>query len=80
MNDKFDNKAQLQEKLNEKHLIEEICHLREENKTKSCVIQTPMENQNNLLKRVKSIDGNHLEMLSTQHAQNDNFIIPRHET
>ena len=39
-----------------------------------------MENQNNLLKRVKSIDGNHLEMLSTQHAQNDNFIIPRHET
>ena len=80
VNNKLGNNTQFQEKSNEKYLTEEICHLREENKTKSCVIQTPMENQNNLLKRVKSIDGNHLEMLSTQHAQNDNFIIPRHET
>ena len=37
-----------------------------------------MENQNNLLKRVKSIDGNHSEMFSTQYAQSDNFITTRH--
>ena len=37
-----------------------------------------MENQNNLLKRIKSIDGNHSKMFSTQHAQSDNFITPRH--
>ena len=37
-----------------------------------------MENQNNILKRVKSIDGNYLEMFPTQHAQSDNFINPRH--
>ena len=37
-----------------------------------------MENQNNLLKRIKSIDGNHSEMFSMQHAQSDNFITPRH--
>ena len=37
-----------------------------------------MENQNNLLKRIKSIDENHSEMCSTQHAQSDNFITPRH--
>ena len=37
-----------------------------------------MENQNDLLRRIKSIDGNHSEMFSTQHAQSDNFITPRH--
>ena len=37
-----------------------------------------MENQNNLLRRIKSIDENHSEMFSTQHAQSDNFITPRH--
>ena len=37
-----------------------------------------MENQNNLLKRIKSIDENQSEMFSTQHAQRDNFITPRH--
>ena len=37
-----------------------------------------MENQNNLLNRIKSIDGNHSEMFSTQHAQSNNFITPRH--
>ena len=37
VNYKFGNKKQLQEKSNEKYLTEEICHLREENKTKSCV-------------------------------------------
>ena len=78
MNDKFDNNTQLHEKLNEKYLTEKIRHLREENKTKNCVIQTLMENETNLLKHVKFIDGNHSEMLSAQHTQNDNFIIPRH--
>ena len=68
----------MQEKPNEKYLTEEIRHLREENKTKNCIIQTLMENQNNLLKRIKSIDENHSEMCSTQHAQSDNFITPRH--
>ena len=68
----------MQEKSNEKYLIEEIRHLREENKTKNCIIQTLMENQNNLLNRIKSIDGNHSEMFSTQHAQSNNFITPRH--
>ena len=72
------NNAQLQEKTNKKYLIEEIRNLREENKTKNCIIQTLMENQNYLLKRIKSIDGKHLEMFSTQHAQSDNFITPRH--
>ena len=47
VNDKLGNNAQLQEKSNEKYLIEEIRHLREENKTKNCIIQTLMENQNN---------------------------------
>ena len=37
-----------------------------------------MENQNNLLKRIKSIDENQSEMFSTQHTQSDNFITPRH--
>ena len=65
VNHKFGNNKQLQGKSNEKYLNKEIRHLREENKTK---IQTLMENQNNLLKRIKSIDGNHSEMFSTQHA------------
>ena len=65
VNHKFGNNTQLQGKSNEKYLNKEIRHLREENKTK---IQTLMENQNNLLKLIKSIDGNHSEMLSTQHA------------
>ena len=76
--DKLGNNAQLQEKSNEKHLTEEIRHSREDNKTKNCIIQTLTENQNNLLKRIKSIDGNHSEILSTQHAQSDNSITPRH--
>ena len=37
-----------------------------------------MENQNNLLKRIKSIDENQSEMFSTQHVQSGNFITPRH--
>ena len=37
-----------------------------------------MENQNNLLKRIKSLDGNQSEMFPTQHAQSDNFITHRH--
>ena len=37
-----------------------------------------MEFQNNLLKRVKFIDGNHSEMFSKQYAQSDNFITTRH--
>ena len=36
-----------------------------------------MENQSNLLKRIKSIEGNHSEMFSMQQAQSDNFITPR---
>ena len=78
MNDKLDNNAQLQEKSNEKYVTEEIHHLREEKKTKSCIIQTLMENQNNLLDRIKSIDGNHSKMFPTQHAQSNNFITPTH--
>ena len=78
VNDKFGNNAQLQEKSNEKYLIEEIRHLREENKKKNCIIQTLFEKKNNLLNRSKSIDGNHSEMFSTQHAQSSNFITPRH--
>ena len=78
VNDKFSNNTELQEKSNEKYLTEEIRHLRKENKTKNCIIQTLMENQNNLLKRIKSIDENQSEMFSTQHAQRDNFITPRH--
>ena len=42
VNDKFDNNTQLQEKSNEKYLTEEIRQLREENKTKNCIIQTLM--------------------------------------
>ena len=80
MNDKLDNNAQLQEKSNEKYVTEEIHHLREEKKTKSCIIQTLMENQNNLLDRIKSIDGNHSKMFPTQHAQSNNFITPRHHS
>ena len=38
-----------------------------------------MENQNNLLKRIKSIDGNHSEVFSTEHVQSDNLISPRHD-
>ena len=34
-----------------------------------------MENQNNLLKRIKSIYGNHSEMFSMQHAQS-NILSP----
>ena len=78
MNEKLGNNLQLQEMSNEKYLIEEIHHLSEENKTKNCIIQTLMENQNNLLNHIKSIDGNHLEMFSTQHAQSNNLINPRH--
>ena len=37
-----------------------------------------MENQSNLLKPIKSIDGNHSELFFTQHVQSDNFITPRH--
>ena len=77
MNNKLGNNTQFQEKSNEKYLTEEICLLREKNKTKSCIIQTLKENQINLLKRIKSIDGNHSEMFSTQHAESDNFIITR---
>ena len=77
MNDKFGNNTQLQEKSNEKYLTKKNLHLREENKTKNCITQTLMENQINLLKRIKSIDGNHIEMFSTQHAQSDNFITPK---
>ena len=42
VNDKFGNNTQLEEKSNEKYLTEEICQLREENKTKNCIIQTLM--------------------------------------
>ena len=77
VNEKLGNNAQLQEKSNEKYLIEEIRHLREENKTKNCIIQTLMENQNNLLNRIKSIYGNRSEMFSTQHAQSNNFTTSR---
>ena len=48
--------TQLQETSNEKYLTEENLHLREENKTKYCIIQSLMENQNNLLKRITSND------------------------
>ena len=44
VNNKLGNNTQLQEKSNEKYLSEEIRHLREESKTKSCVIETLMEN------------------------------------
>ena len=44
VNDKLGNNTKLQEKSNEKYLSEEIRHLREESKTKSCVIETLMEN------------------------------------
>ena len=70
MNDKLSNNAQLEEKSNEKYLIEEIRHLREENKAKNCIIQTLVENQNNLLNGIKSIDGNH-----SQHTQSNNFTL-----
>ena len=73
VNGKLDNKTQLQEKSNEKYLTQEIRHVREENITKKSIIQTLMENQNNLLKRIKSIHGNHSEKFSAQHAQSDNF-------
>ena len=66
----------MQEKSNEKDPTEEIRHLREE-KTKNCITGTLMENQSNLLKRIKSIEGNHSEMFSMQQAQSDNFITPR---
>ena len=42
VNDKFGNNTQLEEKSNEKYLTEEIRQLREENKTKNCIIQTLM--------------------------------------
>ena len=77
-NHKFGNNTQLQEKSNEKYIVKENHHLREENKAKYCIIQTLTENQTNLLKRIKSIDGNHSEMFSTQLAQSDNSITPRH--
>ena len=56
VNDKFNNNTQLQEKSNKKYLTEEIRHLTEENKTKNCIIQALIENQNNLLKRIKFTD------------------------
>ena len=37
-----------------------------------------MENQKNLMKPIQSIDGNHSEMFSTQLAQSDTIITPRH--
>ena len=77
VDDKYVNNTQLHEKPNEKCLTEEIYHLREENKTKNCIIQTLMENQNNLLKR-KFIDGNHSVMFSMLYVQSENFITPRH--
>ena len=77
-NDKIGNNTQLQEKSNEKYLTEEIRHIREEKKTKNCMIQRLMENENNLLKRIKSADGNNLSIFSTQSAQGNNFITPRH--
>ena len=77
VNDKLGNNAQLQEKPIEKYLTEEIRHSREENKTKNCIIQTLMKNQNNLLKHINSIDRSHSEMCSMQYAQSDNFITPR---
>ena len=42
VNDKFGNNTQLEEKSNEKYLTEDIRQLREENKTKNCIIQTLM--------------------------------------
>ena len=78
VNEKLGNNTQLQGKSNEKHLTDEICHLRKKSKTKNCIIQTLMKNQNNLLTRIKPIAENHAEMFSTQHAQSDNFITPRH--
>ena len=77
MNDKYGNNTKLQEKSNENYLTEKIPYLREENKTKNCAIQTLIENQNNLLKRIKSSDEKQLEIFSTQHTQSDNFITPR---
>ena len=74
----LNDNTQWKEKSNEKYLTEEIRHLRERTKQKNCIIQTLIENQNNLLKRIKSVDRNHSEMFSTQHAQSDNFITPRH--
>ena len=68
VNEKLNNNTQLQEKSNEKHLTEEIRHLREESKTKKYIILTLIENQYHLLKRIKSIDENQSEMFSTQHA------------
>ena len=65
VNEKLGNNTQLQEKLNGKHLTEEIRHLREESIKKVCILQTLMENQNNLLKRIKCIDENQSEMFST---------------
>ena len=59
VNDKLGNNTQLQEKSNEKCLTEEIRHLREKSKAKNCIIETLMENQNNLLKRIKFIDRDH---------------------
>ena len=64
MNYKFGNNKELQEKSNEKYLTEESHHLREENATKNCKIQTLMRNQNNLLKGIKYIDWNHSEIFS----------------
>ena len=77
VNDKLGNNAQLEEKSSEKYLTEDIHHLREEKKTKNCIIQMLMENQNNLLNRIKSTDGNHSKMFSMQHAQSNNFIASR---
>ena len=77
VDDKYVNNTQLHEKPNEKYLTKEIYHLREENKTKNCIIQTLMENQNNLLKR-KFIDGNHSVMFFMLYVQSENFITPRH--
>ena len=75
--DKLSNNAQLQEKSNEKYLTKEIFHLREEKKTKNCIIQMLMENQNNLLNHIKPTDENHSKMFSMQHAQSKNFIASR---
>ena len=69
----------MHEKSKEKYLTEQIRrHLRQESKTKKFIVQTLIDFQNNLLKRIKSSDGSHSEILSMQYAQSDNFIIPRH--
>ena len=65
-------------KIQTKNILPRKFVLREDNKTKNCIIQTLLENQNNLLKYIKSIDGRQSKMFPRQHAQSNNFITPRH--